>query len=166
MNDTLLDTNELRDVPDVEPLPPAPTSAQHGSVDNGCLPGSEGDVRGRILRILRTDKLTQNEKYTEIARAVIHCLDLRGRFFFHAEQPDFDSAMFFDQTNKLLTLIRTHNFQSWLSLWTEINRADHLFKYLMRQVETVAVSPSHASPIIPERFWASREGAIYLSNGD
>src|SRR5687768_7304004 len=69
-------------------------------------------------------------------------------------------------SNKKLTPIRNDRFKSWLSLWTATNRADPLFKYLLSDVENIALCPAESSPIIPERFWATRDGAIYLSCGD
>ncbi len=46
-----------------------------------------------------------------------------------------------------------------------MNRADTLFRYVQATVETAALSDA-ATGILPEAFWASRPGALYLSASD
>ncbi len=74
--------------------------------------------------------------------------------------------MFFDSAAKRLLRIRSDEFSSWLSEWIRINRADSIFKYVMAEVETAALSSQQTTGILPESFWTSRQGAIYLSCGD
>ncbi len=124
------------------------------------------DVRGEIVRILLDGKLTQSEQRTRIANVVVQSLAGRGRFFFHVERKDFDSAMYFDNGRKQLLRIRSDAFCAWLADWLAVNRADGLFKYIGAQVETTALAGNQTTGILPESFWASRAGAIYLSNGD
>ena len=69
------------------------------------------DIRGEIVRILPDGKLTQTEQRTRIANAVVKALAGRGRFFFHAERKDFDSAMYFDGERKQLLRIRADAFR-------------------------------------------------------
>ena len=57
-------------------------------------------------------------------------------------------------------------FCAWLAEWVCINRADAIYKFIIAQVETVALAGSQTIGIVPESLWASRPGAIYLSNGD
>jgi hypothetical protein len=127
---------------------------------------SDADVRGEIVRILLDGKLTQTEQRTQIANAVVSALAGRGRFFFHVERRDFDSAMYFDNGRKQLLRIRSDAFCAWLADWLAVNRADAVFKFVISAVETVALAGSQTTGILPESFWASRPGAIYLSNGD
>ncbi len=124
------------------------------------------DIRGEIVRILLDGKLTQTEQRTRIANAVTQALAGRGRFFYHSERKDFDSAMYFDGERKQLLRIRSDDFLAWLAQWLAINRADGVFKYVAAQVETTALAGEQSTGILPESFWASRTGAIYLSNGD
>ena len=123
-------------------------------------------VRGGILRILLDSKLSQTEKRTQAANAVTQALDRCGRFFFHAERKDFDSAMYFDNGRKTLLRIRADSFLAWLAQWLAVNKADAVFKYVAAQVETTALAGEQSTAILPESFWASRPGAIFLSNGD
>jgi hypothetical protein len=123
-------------------------------------------IRGQILSILMDDKLTASEQRTKIAIAVAEALSQRGRFFFHAECQDFDSAMFFDNERKRLERVRSDSFLAWLAEWVCINRADNIFKFIAAQIETVALAGKQTVGIIPESFWASRPGSIFLSNGD
>jgi 5S rRNA maturation endonuclease (ribonuclease M5) len=127
---------------------------------------STADIRGEILRLLLDGELSFTEKRTQIANAVVNALAGRGRFFFHAERKDFNSAMFFDGERKRLLRIRADAFGAWLADWLAVNRADSVFKFISAQVETVALAGSQTTAILPETFWASRPGTIYLSNGD
>jgi hypothetical protein len=124
------------------------------------------DIRGEIVSILTNGKLSPTEQRTRIANAVVKSLAGRGRFFFHAERKDFDSAMYFDGDRKQLLRVRSDNFLAWLADWLAVNRADAVFKFIASQVETNALAGKQTTSILPESFWASRPGAIYLSNGD
>jgi len=68
-------------------------------------------IRGCILEILRDGNLQRREQFALVAEAVTSALGARGQFFFHAEQKDFSSAMFFDNQRKRLELIQSD------SLW-------------------------------------------------
>lgn len=124
------------------------------------------DIRGTIIKFLTNDKLSAPEQRRKISNEVVSALAARGRFYFHADLRDFDSAMFFDNGRKRLERIRCHAFNAWVSEWLQVNRADALFKHIAAAVETAALSSPHTNGILPEAFWASRPGAIYISNGD
>lgn len=74
--------------------------------------------------------------------------------------------MFFDSEQKRLERISDDPFHAWLSDWLRINRADPIFTHVIREIETVALNEKYSKGIVPDKFWASRPGAIYLSNGD
>jgi DNA primase len=124
------------------------------------------DIRGEIVSILTNGKLTLTEQRTRIANAVVKALAGRGRFFYHAERKDYDSAMFFDGERKTLLRIHADAFSAWLADWLAVNRADSVFKYIAAQVETEALNTKRSTAIFPESFWASRAGAIFISCGD
>ena len=124
------------------------------------------DIRGNIIGLLSDKNATPSAQRREICGHVIAALNRVGRFYFHAELRDFDSALFFNRFTKRLERLRADAFTSWLSEWLCINRADALFKYVIASVETQALSGERTTGILPESFWASRPGAIYLSNGD
>ncbi len=126
---------------------------------------SPADMRGEILSIL-TSKLTPSEQRTKIANAVVLALAARGQFFFNKERKDFGSAMYFDGQRKELLRIRSDDFLAWLAEWVGVNKADSVFKFIHAQVETSALASQHTRGILPESFWASRKGVIYLSNGN
>ena len=127
---------------------------------------SQSDIRGQIVSVLTDAKLSATEQRTKISNDVVSALTERGNFFFHAARRDFDSAMFFDRERKRLERIRSDPFIAWLSDWLGVNRADAVFKYIIAAVETFALSGKATTGIMPESFWASRPGAIFLSNGD
>jgi hypothetical protein len=124
------------------------------------------DVRGDILGTLADKNTTPSAQRREICGRVIAALNRVGRFYFHADLRDFDSALFFNRFTKRLERLRADAFTSWLSEWLCVNRADGLFKFIISSVETEALSGERTTGILPESFWASRPGAIYISNGD
>ena len=130
------------------------------------LDPSSTEVRGQIIAILTNAKLSLASKRIKIANAVVGALAQRGQFFFDINQRDFASAMFFDRDRKRLEVISRDTFHAWLSDWLRINRADPIFTHIIREIETVALSEKYSKGIVPDKFWASRPGAIYLSNGD
>lgn len=122
-------------------------------------------IRGELVAILTSDAKPV-VKRTNAARAVVAALCEAGRFYHHAERRDFDTALYFNRTSKRLERVRSDAFLGWLSAWLGVNRADGLFRYVQSEVETAALSGPNTTPILPESFWASRPGGVYLSNGD
>ena len=129
-------------------------------------PTGAEDIRGTIVALLTNGDLSTAEKRHRIGEVVVAALAQRGRFFFHAELRDYESAMFFDGERKRLERIRSDSFTAWLSDWLRVNRADQSYAFIRAAVETAAMSGPHTTGIVPEAFWASRMGAVYLSNGD
>ena len=123
-------------------------------------------VRGKLLESLTDKETPAAVKNSVFASCVVTALSRIGRFYFHADLRDFDSAMFFDAHRKRLERVRSDSFAAWLAGWVIVNRASGLFKFVSSAVETAALSGSLATGILPESYWASRPGALYLSNGD
>src|SRR5262245_61072926 len=92
-------------------------------------------IRGIIVRILTSDKKPAKQR-KEISTHVCNALRTRGRFYFHAEIRDFETAMFFDGTRRTLVRIRSDEFKAWLSEWIGVNRADFLFAHITAAIET------------------------------
>lgn len=123
-------------------------------------------IRGQILESLQDDETPATIKNSAVAGHVVVALARIGRFYFHADLKDFDSAMFFDGNRKRLERIRGDSFAAWLADWLTVNRASGLFKFILSAVETAGLSGPHTTGILPESYWAARPGAFYLSNGD
>ncbi len=124
------------------------------------------ELRGQIIGALTDKQASGSEKGRVIAGLVVAALCKIGRFYFHTELKDFDSAMWFNAHRKQLLRIRADAFIAWLSEWLHLNRAENVFKYVTSEIETTALSSRHTTGILPETFWAARLGALYLSNGD
>lgn len=124
------------------------------------------DVRGDLLATLTDKTISTEAKRTKAAQIVVAALNRRGRFYFHAERRDFGATMFFDAERKRLERISSDSFKGWLSEWLRVNRADSVFNYLCAGIETAALSGETTTAILPDAFWTSREGAVYISNGD
>lgn len=127
---------------------------------------SSTEVRGQIISILTNEEFSLAKKRIKIADAVVAALAERGQFFFDIAARNFKSTMFFDRDRKRLEQIAHDPFHAWLSDWLRINRADPIFTHVISEIETVALSEKYSKGIVPDKFWASRPGAIYLSNGD
>jgi len=124
------------------------------------------EVRSAILRILEDEEIGSIQKKVQASELVVEALRNRGTLYFHEGIYDFETAMFFDSRRKILHRISSDAFQAWLSEWASVNRADTMFTYIVKGVETAALNRTTAVGIIPEKYWAARDGAIYLSNGD
>ena len=123
-------------------------------------------IRGQILESMQDDETPATTKHSAVAGHVVTALTRIGRFYFHLDLQDFDSAMFFDGNRKRLERIKSDSFAAWLSVWLIVNRANSLFKFILSEVENAALSGPHTTGILPESYWAARPGALYLSNGD
>ncbi len=134
--------------------------------DTGDFEGVTAWIRGKIIESMQDNGAPASVKNSEVASQVVAALAKVGRFYFHADLRDYDSAMFFNATRKRLERVRADSFSAWLSTWLCVNRAAGLFKYILAAVETDALSGPHTTGILPESYWAARTGAIYLSNGD
>jgi len=124
-----------------------------------------GNIHATISLILLNRNLSMPSKRVRIAEAVVNELSHMGKFYSHADRKDFATAMYFNQGSKSLERIQSDGFQSWLASWLNINRADVLFTFILRAIEDAALSGPETNAILPERFWAARQDAIYLSNG-
>jgi hypothetical protein len=144
----------------------APDIKTESASDADSFDKITSDIRGDIIGLLSDKNAAPSAQRREICGCVIAALNRIGRFYFHADLRDFDSALFFNRFTKRLERLRADAFTSWLSEWLCINRADALFKYVIAAVETEALSGERTTGIVPESFWASRPGAIYISNGD
>lgn len=144
----------------------APATKSESSNPADSFDKITSDVRGDILGTLADKNTLPSAQRREICGRVIAALNRVGRFYFHADLRDFDSALFFNRFTKRLERLRADAFTSWLSEWLCVNRADALFKFIISAVETEALSGEQTTGILPESFWASRPGAIYISNGD
>jgi hypothetical protein len=123
------------------------------------------DLQARFFQIQMAKGLTPGERYGLMAKVVMEKLHACGRFFFHAEHRDFATAMFFDGHRKLLLPIANDQFLAWLSALIGINRTEKAFQFILAAVQDEALT-GKTTGLLPESFWASRPGSVYISNGD
>ena len=121
-------------------------------------------IRLELWKISQIPKLTSSERNKLFCDAVVDWLHSRGEFFHHAARPDFNGAMFFDSTRKLLLKIRADAFLAWLSDALTMNKGERHFQLIQAAVEVEALT-DRAQAIEPAAFWASRTGACYVSSG-
>ena len=147
-------------------IPTAPVASTEAPGTATGFDKITADLRGGIVDALTDEDLSAPAMRDAVAAAVVNALNSAGRFFFHAELRDHASAMYFTPHRKRLERIGADSFQSWLAEWTRINRSESLFRAIMARVEDATLAGPTTTGIIPEAFWASRPGTIYLSSGD
>jgi hypothetical protein len=137
----------------------------HQLSDTELKSDSSGGVRAQIIRVF-TSGLPSFDKREEIGKLVVAALRKRGQFFYDIERRDFDSAMFFDSESKELHRIRSDRFVSWFGNWIAIGRGERYYNAAYYAVETASLLEESSTGTIPEAYWATRPGVIYLSSGD
>lgn len=123
------------------------------------------DLQAEFFQIGQTKGLSASERYQLMAAVTIEYLHRRGRFFYHADFRNYETAMFFDGTRKLLLRLAADEFQSWFAGYIGINRIDRPFAFVFSAIQDEALT-GKTTGLLPEAYWAARPGAIYLSNGD
>ena len=121
-------------------------------------------IRVELWKISQAQKMTAAERHKAYCDAVLNWLHGRGEFYHLAARQDFNGAMFFDRERKLLLRIRADAFLAWLSDALAMNKGERPFMLIQGAVETESLT-ERAKGIEPAAFWASRPGAVYLSNG-
>jgi hypothetical protein len=137
----------------------------HQLSERELKPDSAAEVRAQIIRVF-TSGFPSFDKREEIGKLVVTALRKCGQFFYDIERRDFDSAMFFDFESKELHRIRSDRFVSWFSDWIAIGRGEKYYKAAYYAVENASLLEESSTGTIPEAYWATRPGVIYLSNGD
>jgi hypothetical protein len=157
-----LDLTALREAVTVQPqMPVLPVSTAKGN-DNGS--DKPANICAKIVGIMSNTRATHVERHEAIAKAVVVELRRRGRFYFHALHRDYATAMHFDGTTKRLLRVQADEFLSGVAMLTGVNRGNPVFRYIQAAVEDAALTIG--AGIVPEAFWASRVGVVYVSNGD
>lgn len=123
-------------------------------------------LKAELLKIQMERGLSEVERCKKMAEATLAVLKQRGRFYHHADHCDFETAMYFDAHRKILVELGRDQFNAWLSELSGLNRTLREYKYVFAAIQNAALVGGTTSGIRPEMYWASRDGAIYLSNGD
>jgi putative DNA primase/helicase len=143
--------------------PPAEKEAPHPAATD-AMTGDVKALRAKLWETATAEKIGTTEKQRLSAAFVIEWLHARGRLYHHSDRRDFAGVMYFDATRKLLLPVQSDAFLAWLADCMSVNRAERLFQFAASAVETEGLS-DRSRGIEPATYWASRPGAIYLSNG-
>jgi hypothetical protein len=125
-----------------------------------AAPETHADPCRAILREL-TEK---RPNFSKIAEIVGKDLLARGEFFHPAGGKNFRSSLYFARATKTLETVQSDPFKQTVSDRFGLNRASPAWKPAWAHVENLSIGPD-STPTDPEAFWASRPGAVYLSNG-
>ncbi len=120
-------------------------------------------LQAEFFKIHSTKGLSANERYKLMAEASVAAIKTHGKLFHNSEFKNFETCMFFNSLTRRLTFMQSDEFQSWLATFAGINRAESAYKYIYDSIldECLIKSPG----IVPEKFWAGRGGATYMSCG-
>ena len=131
---------------------------------SGEIPASR-KLQAELFQITQ-QHLPADMKDKAMADAVLKCLTTQGQLYHHSDIKSFEQCLYFNNTRKRLLPLTGDEFQSWLSHFTGINLSVKLYSYMHKAILVESLSGSNTKGIIPERFWAARENAFYISNGD
>jgi hypothetical protein len=122
-------------------------------------------IRGAIETILhdKNKNVSQSERQAQIASAVVDGILKLGRFFYPRGEKNYASTLFFENKTKTLFSVKSDWFATWLANLTAVNRANPTFKAVTTAVEDAALN---GAEFTPERYWAARPGAFYISNSE
>ena len=93
-------------------------------------------------------------------------LRARGKFFADANNPMYDTSLYFDTPRGVLYLLHSNEFGSFLATEASVNREDKVFKYMMSLVDDLALNEDATPRVVPSKEWERKGDAIYISNGD
>lgn len=123
-------------------------------------------LKAELFQISQLGQIPEERKVQMMADAVLKCLTAQGQLYHHAEIKTFDQCLYFNNTQKRLLPLTGDEFQSWLSHFTGINMSVKLYSFVHKAILVESLSGSNTKGIVPERFWAARENAFYISSGD
>jgi hypothetical protein len=122
----------------------------------------EGSTVAEILEIV-TSKEAKRPKEELIAEAIANDLKKRGKFYFPEGERCFKAAFFFDKRTRVLYNVDSDVFKERIASTYKVNRAHTFFKFAWTKIQDLSIG-AESEAITPETFWASRNGAFYLSN--
>lgn len=144
--------------------PMNPIDAMEAEATKATNSTPEG-IQNALWKISQDKTLsTATEKHRAYCDEVLGWLHGRGSFFHLSACPDFNGGMYFDRERRLLLRIRSDAFLAWLSDALAMNRGERAFQLIQSAVETESLT-ERSTGIEPSTYWASRPGAVYLSNG-
>ncbi len=153
------------------PRAPAPRAADTATSsvdlsDPDVPAGPDADstaLQAAYFKILASESSAETKMYA-MATATMDTLLKRGRFYYHDLFRDRATAMYFDGRRKTLELVASDYFSAWLAQFTGLNRTNKKYNFIFSAIEDAALVGKTAG-IIPETYFTTRNGAIYISNG-
>lgn len=123
------------------------------------------EIRGEILRVITNKELPAVSKRQFIEAQVAKTMCKIGLFYRLEGAESHDTSMFFNSFTKRLERLESDRFTSWLSRFVGLNQADSFFKVALNACLNEAMTGKNSAAVEPEAYWASRPGAVYMSNG-
>ncbi len=111
-------------------------------------------------------KMTNPARLELTSSITLAWLRSRGKFFADANNPSYDTSLFFDSPKGVLYLLHSNEFSSFLATAANVNREDKVFKFMMSLIDDLALDEDSTPRVVPSKEWDRRGEAIYISNGD
>lgn len=140
--------------------------AAHYSPMNGTLRQFIGMAIGSMISWDHGFKTSQPMRLEVTSSIVLAWLRARGKFFADANNPLYDTSLFFDSPKGVLYLLHSNEFSSFLATAANVNREDKVFKFMMSLIDDLALDEESTPRVVPSKEWDRRGDAIYISNGD
>ncbi len=126
--------------------------------------GLKAPLKEELFKLWRNPKMQPHERRDRMTELVVKEVLARGTLYYHAEIRDHRTLMYFDSETKRLHMLQSDLFGTWLAELTSINRNEGPYSNFMASLQDEALS--RGVGVLPERFWAARNGAIYISCGE
>lgn len=132
----------------------------------GTLTQFLGMAVGCIMRWDRNFKVNNAVRYSLFSSIALAWFRARGQFFADANNPNYETSLYFDSKKGILYLLRSNEFASFLATMAEVNREDKLFKYMQSLIDDFALDDEQTPRVVPSKQWDRKGDVIYISNGD
>lgn len=132
----------------------------------GTLTQFLGMAVGCIMRWDRNFKVNNSVRYSLFSSITLAWFRARGQFFADANNPNYETSLYFDSKKGILYLLRSNEFASFLATMAEVNREDKLFKYMQSLIDDFALDDEQTPRVVPSKQWDRKGDVIYISNGD
>ena len=140
-------------------------TAQYSPME-GTLRQIVGMALGCMVSWDHNFKLSNPTRLEVTSSVVLAWLRSRGKFFADANNPLYDTSLFFDSPKGVLYLLHSNEFSSFLATAANVNREDKVFKFMMSLIDDLALDEESTPRVVPSKEWDRRGEAIYISNGD
>ena len=113
----------------------------------------------------RDERLSADERRRIIDDTALDWMQRHGIFYRDLDNPCAAGVRYFYAATKEVFEVAADDFQSWLAVESGIDRIKNEFKSLIAACVDAGLRREYSRAVRFARFWESRDGNIYISNG-